>query len=647
MSNARYTRRPENVRKHQAKLPPLPVPPLRETASRYLESLLPVLTPEEYQRSAAAVADFIRPGGQGEILQRLLEAYATTKVNWLESWWRDMVYLEGRDPLPLNSNCHLTVRDDPQQATAQIDRRTGRYNIPGSTFTPFQLRRAAHIIHETVNYCEVVQTGAIPLPVTRQGPQCAEQFFSLFGTVRIPQRIRDRLRQENPLKLHHVLVMAKGQAYRVPVLADTGPNGPRVRLTVGDLEDHLWQVVKDAQHPSVASAPSVALLTAGDRDNWADARTHLLQLDPRNAQYFEAVETSIFGLNLDDYHFATDLNASTSNAAIGRGGRNRWFDVCITAIVDSSGRMGWNGEHAPCDATVMALLVDYVLATPIRWPHVCPRSDPENVTVPPVERLAFVTDRTVEEAIDRAAAQGQAIADRSTIHVQSFTEYGETFIKRVAQMPPNSFIHMAVQLAYYRLHGRCVPTYEAVGTCSFKHGRTETNRVLTQESLAFVRAMGDSDKISEAVAYDRLRRATKAHARNGARASTGGGIDRHLFGLQMAYHHLLKPLSPDQPKPELHPVFSDPGMTKSAHWVLSTANLFPSSTFASTGFGAVVRPDGYGVSYTRAAHSFRFNVETTMGSSTNPAALCNAIRHALLDLGKLCQEQACGVPSKL
>jgi hypothetical protein len=46
---------------------------LEETAKRYLRSLVPLLSKEEYARSEAAVQEFIKPGGFGEELQARLQ----------------------------------------------------------------------------------------------------------------------------------------------------------------------------------------------------------------------------------------------------------------------------------------------------------------------------------------------------------------------------------------------------------------------------------------------------------------------------------------------------------------------------------------------------------------------------------------------
>src|SRR5450432_1546062 len=55
-------------------LPRLPVPPLEETSARYLKSLHPLLTKEEYAASEKVVAEFQKEGSLGQTLQRRLLA---------------------------------------------------------------------------------------------------------------------------------------------------------------------------------------------------------------------------------------------------------------------------------------------------------------------------------------------------------------------------------------------------------------------------------------------------------------------------------------------------------------------------------------------------------------------------------------------
>lgn len=58
-------------------------------------------------------------------------------------------------------------------------------------------------------------------------------------------------------------------------------------------------------------------------------------------------------------------------------------------------------------------------------------------------------------------------------------------------MSPDSFVQMAMQLAWYKTRGMFTATYETALTRLFLHGRTETIRSLTADARLFVLAMVD------------------------------------------------------------------------------------------------------------------------------------------------------------
>lgn len=76
-------------------LPKLPVPSLQETSDRYLKSVRPLLNDQEYSNTAKAVQEFVKSGGQGEELQKRLEARRDDPQhkNWIYEWWNSVAYL--------------------------------------------------------------------------------------------------------------------------------------------------------------------------------------------------------------------------------------------------------------------------------------------------------------------------------------------------------------------------------------------------------------------------------------------------------------------------------------------------------------------------------------------------------------------------
>ena len=68
----------------QDKLPKLPVPELKSSLDKYLESLKPLQTPREHRETEAAVADFLK--NEGPELQERLKKYASNRTSYIEQF---------------------------------------------------------------------------------------------------------------------------------------------------------------------------------------------------------------------------------------------------------------------------------------------------------------------------------------------------------------------------------------------------------------------------------------------------------------------------------------------------------------------------------------------------------------------------------
>jgi len=80
---------------YQRSLPNLPVPPLHSTLSKYLETVQPHLTKEEYKKTKGAVEEFARSEIAKQLQERLELRAKDTKTypNWLADWWNEAAYM--------------------------------------------------------------------------------------------------------------------------------------------------------------------------------------------------------------------------------------------------------------------------------------------------------------------------------------------------------------------------------------------------------------------------------------------------------------------------------------------------------------------------------------------------------------------------
>lgn len=681
------------------KLPRLPVPDLRKTLDRYLQSIKPFLREDEarglslfessYEQRVQWADDFEK--GIGSLCQhKLHELDARSPHNWLDdNIWTNFAYLSWRAPLLINSNWWLTFINDPSipEPILRGDTRSG--------IEPWQVRRAACILHRVLDWrARMVNQHPDP-DTTRTGVWLLTNTEKMFNTCRLPRAGADVLATRNPASEHaqDIMLMLHDFVYTVRVCEDD-----RTPLPVQTIEDRIRAVVLDVikRIESGESAVPVGVLTSDDRDRWAENYQHLLSLSPVNASTFCAINDSIMALSLDHYtampsHHSTPTSPSSSqsshasipalnsdaeihahlhNTRSPPRARNRFFDKCLTLSLERNTRAGAMGEHAPVDALVPSIVFDYGVVSGIdssAFSEPVPR--PLTLEEARVSdggkgwsRLDWVTDEWIEAQISEAEGRAQASINNSEIGILEYGEYGADWISNVARLPPDAYTQLALQLAWYRSRGFLTATYETALTRMFDAGRTECVRSASVEGLDFVQAAkewgrgaervvgGGQNEVEPRALLPLLQHAIQTHARRTREAATGRGIDRHLLGLKLMLEDLpvdtstsassdssssSSPTNP--PQQRTHPLFTDPLFSRSQEWRLSTSGLSAGDQFRGTGFGAGWE-DGYGINYLIAPHRIKFCVESKFSSPlTSTNKFKQYIADALQDMRVICE----------
>uniref|UniRef100_A0A7S3BKK9 Choline/carnitine acyltransferase domain-containing protein n=1 Tax=Haptolina ericina TaxID=156174 RepID=A0A7S3BKK9_9EUKA len=224
---------------------------------------------------------------------------------------------------------------------------------------------------------------------------------------------------------------------------------------------------------------------------------------------------------------------------------------------------------------------------------------PRTSAVPPVQLLHWELKPETKLSIERASIQISALSNDCELKLLHFNHFGKGAIKML-KFHPDMFMQMAIQLAFYRMHATFNATYETGHTRAFFHGRTDTIRTLSIESVAFVEAMEDPVALPvEKLA--KLKEACKAHGDQLQRVLTGQGIDRHLLGLYIAAN-LRGGAIPA--------LFSDVAYKRSGgggNYRISTSNV--GYTPLCGGF-APMTPDGYGVCYAQLERRMNLAITT-------------------------------------
>ncbi|XP_034553326.1 peroxisomal carnitine O-octanoyltransferase [Notolabrus celidotus] len=558
---------PERTFQYQSSLPSLPVPTLEISLSKYLDAVRPFASDAEYKTTSDIVQKF-RMGVGEELHQKLLQR-AKTKRNWLEEWWLDTAYLEVRVPSQLNVNFggpapYLEHCWPPAEGT--------------------HLQRASVATWHSLQYWNLIRTERLPPQKAGKTALDMDQFRMLFCTCKVPGVKKDTILSYFKTESEgqcpsHLVVMCRGRIFTFDAVCDGKI------LTPPELLRQLSYVHKVCE--GEPEGDGVGALTTEERTQWAKAREHLINIDPHNKTILEIIQSSLFVITLDETkpysspenYTNTALESLTGNPTI------RWGDKSYDSLVFSDGTFGSNCDHAPYDAMVLVSLCWYVdqqlKATEGKW-----KGSDAVRALPNPEELLFTMDEKVHSDINQAKQQYLETTQDLQVVCYAFTALGKAAIKD-KKLHPDTFVQLAMQLAYYKLHKGPGSCYETAMTRKFYHARTETMRPCTVESVDWCKVMMDPTcNIS-----DRRRammRAFLKHNKLMGEAQEGQGFDRHLLGLYLIAREEGRP-TPD--------LFMDPLYARSGgggNFVLSSSLVGYTTVL---GVVAPMVPHGYGFFY--------------------------------------------------
>lgn len=252
---------------YQRSLPRQPVPSVQDTVRKYLESVRPVLSDEDFENTTILAQEFLRL--QASLLQWYLRLKSWWASNYVSDWWEEFVYLRSRNSLMVNSNYYMM-------------------DFLYVTPTPVQAARAGNAVHALLLYrLRLNRQEILPTLLMGMRPLCSAQYEKIFNTTRIPGVPKDHIRHLRDSR--HVAVFHRGRFFRVGTHSQSGLLSPRA------LEQQFQRILDDPS-PACPHEEHLAALTAAPRDMWAQVRR---SLKTQAEEALEAVEGAAFFVSLD------------------------------------------------------------------------------------------------------------------------------------------------------------------------------------------------------------------------------------------------------------------------------------------------------------------------------------------------------------
>ncbi|XP_050534663.1 choline O-acetyltransferase [Daktulosphaira vitifoliae] len=626
----------------ELELPKLPIPLLERTMKLYLETLKPILDEKQHDSVRRLVSVFTN--GPGPMLQELLIERREERDNWAYDWWLHDMYLCNQVCLPVNSN-------------------------PGMVFPPLpnfsdetqMAKFSARFVVQMMNFKRILDKRALPVEKAtsreKGQPLCMAQYYRLMTSYREPGLVKDRLinvESELTISRPHIIVACKSQFYvlRLTTGDDATP------LSEEQIATKLLDIILDAKKSTDTTNTkyTVGILTSQKRDDWAHSR-ELLMKSASNRNNLTLIERSLFIINFDLESPGLEYNSDCKVGAKGyllsnerdetnmihqmmHGGGseyctgNRWFDKTIQLVIGQDGANGLCYEHSPSEGIAVIELMEKLIKST--------KDLNEQVNNPiasteKIEKLTWSVNNELIKHIADASSTIDRLVKNLDFHVFRFTQYGKEFIKS-CNVSPDVYIQLAMQLAYHKLHGKLVATYESASTRRFRLGRVDCIRAATVEALEWAKAMNQSAVTESGILGTKkiyytateneklqlFEKAVKKQTDIMVDNILGMGIDIHLLGLRQAAKENGLPC----------PLFEDDSYRIANNFALSTSQLL-TTTDSFVGYGPVV-PDGYGVSYNPKHSSLVFCISSFKSSRiTNKNAFTAALEQSLVAMQKM------------
>ncbi|KAF7270186.1 hypothetical protein GWI33_016801 [Rhynchophorus ferrugineus] len=567
----------------QGSLPRLPIPHLDLTCERYLAAQKPLLIDEAYNKTESNVTQF--KNSLGKRLQQLLKDYdkQNTNTSYISEFWFDN-YLKERKPLPINCNPALIMYNDCRQEYCN------------------QLIRACNLIISSIRFYKSLQADLLEPEVYHLNPYRSDtelfraicsylptslswygaymfkaypldmsQYKSLFNTTRIPETDKDRLIKN--LGGNHITVQYRGHFYAFAILDHNEDILPAEKILA-----RLKFIMED----DIEKNPfPIGVLTTMERDRWATLRHELIENG--NQHSLKLIDSAIFNVCLDDISVNGDPYATIRNA-LHADGENRWFDKSLSLQVSRDGVAAINFENSWGDGVAVLRYIQDVYKDSVDNPQVHPDTQPYDENIENVIRLDIHLNDKLKNSIQEAKKLYKAFCNSLDIDYLIYDKIGRNICKKQA-VSPDSIMQLGFQIAYHKITGKFVPTYESCSTAAFKHGRTEIVRSCTTATQAFTLAINGKDKPSINQLKLMINDCSRVHNQLTREAAMGQGFDRHLYALKRIAEKTNTFCN----------IFDDPDFAYLNHIILSTSTLSSPMIYAG-GFGPMEK-DGIGIGY--------------------------------------------------
>ncbi|XP_063712694.1 choline O-acetyltransferase-like [Symsagittifera roscoffensis] len=509
-----------------------PMPDLTEALQDFLDKCKVVMTPGDYERLESLACEFVK-SGRGPNLYEWFRDETRDHTNWSFKYWLRDMYLRNQSSLPLMSNAAIFVEQNNYKDKDQWLRYVAKFvvlllNVRMQIITktlPVEYVRAlippegdkesesAQSASEENNSAERVEEEK---EKGKMQPLCMDQYTAAVSSYRrsgaeMDTHIRYSLNLDEN-EPTHIIVAHRGQLFALKV----GCSGGRA-IDEQSLFESLQRIeshqLSPPPPPPPPPPPSVAdddddaqvgIGTAAHRKDWFELSQKLCQ-SKVNRKNLNIIESSFALVCLDTEEpssgqIGTGVNRGHSESTLrqlllGGGDKNvanRWYDKALQIISSSNGLFGVNMEHSIAEGVVWLRVIRIIQqmikdeesgrmsSSDDRWKSNeilgCPKPLIWDVDCEAREKLHDIKTKFRSQS-----------SDVKMDHINLF-DLTKGMIKR-ANINPDIFVQIMLQLAYYRTHNSLCHSYESASLRRYDRGRADNIRSNSASTRRLIEAL--------------------------------------------------------------------------------------------------------------------------------------------------------------
>lgn len=349
----------------------------------------------------------------------------------------------------------------------------------------YRLKNLARNCRYSAEFWNLIRSERLRPPTNPDGSIVfSSNFFKrLYNTCRVPGEDKDEVHEYFKIVSEGTcpsvgIIIGRGRVFYFDFIVDGEILQPQEFL-------HILTIARDViENDSVK--PGIPILTADERTGWAKNRKHLIELSSNNAELLRIIESAAMTISFDDLE-PIDYSEIAANALAGDY-NSRWCDKTSAMISFKNGKTGLVGEHSAYDGTVSVAFSVFLLMSMFEEPEPDWDELPKNRIIP--KEIKFQIDDHLLAEIKRMEIYAVSVKNTVLVQCQQFDGYGKSYMKD-HKIHPDSFVQMALQWAYYKIHKSFPATYETATMRVFYHGRTETVRSCSIEVKEWIDKMID------------------------------------------------------------------------------------------------------------------------------------------------------------